>query len=186
MADITQLIEEDHTEQRRLFALLEEVDDRDATALGAIWGRLAALLDSHAEAEERYFYPDLLALGRGADDKPTSAAETEDAIGDHNKIRDAVEEVRGLHPGTPAWRSAVSRANHANSDHMAEEERQGLADFRRHAPLSLRHEIGIKFAAFQAGHLTGAKAVDKDPHRYVAQHTPASVRAHGKSEHQRS
>ncbi len=172
--DITRLIEDDHQEQRRLFAILEQIDDTDADSLSAVWSRLAALLDSHAEAEERLFYPALLQRGRGADTKPDSTAETVDAIKDHNEIRDAVAQVRGLAVGSPEWRQAVAAANHANSDHMAEEERQGLADFRRNAPLDLRHALGVRFAAFEARHLTGVKPVDKDPKAYVAEHSPDS------------
>ncbi|MEO9222740.1 MAG: hemerythrin domain-containing protein, partial [Mycobacteriaceae bacterium] len=78
--DITQLILDDHHEQRRLFAMLEQVDRSDTEALTAIWGRLAALLEVHAEAEEQYFYPELLRLGEGAGDKDTPEAETDDAI----------------------------------------------------------------------------------------------------------
>src|SRR3954462_3376020 len=104
--DITRLIEDDHQEQRRLFAILEQIDDKDAESLSAGWSRLAALLDSHAEAEERLFYPELLRLCRGADTKPTSTAETEDAIKDHNDIRNAVAKVHGLSVGIPEWRQA--------------------------------------------------------------------------------
>ena len=82
--------------------------------------------------------------------------------------------VHGLFVGSPEWRQAVAAANHANSDHMAEEERQGLADFRRNAPLDLRHELGVRFAAFEASHLTLVKPVDKDPKTYIAEHLPAS------------
>jgi hypothetical protein len=42
--DITQLILDDHHEQRRLFALLEEIDSKDTRSLTAIWGRLSAFL----------------------------------------------------------------------------------------------------------------------------------------------
>ena len=41
--DITQLILDDHHEQRRLFAILEQVDSSDTVTLGEIWGRLATL-----------------------------------------------------------------------------------------------------------------------------------------------
>ena len=64
--EITQLILDDHAEQRRLFAMLDTIDRKDTDALGAIWRRLRALLDTHAEAEERFFYPDLLKIGDGA------------------------------------------------------------------------------------------------------------------------
>ena len=64
--DITQLILDDHHEQRRLFAVLEQIGDDDIDSLKAVWRRLAAFLEVHAKAEEDFFYPDLLAVGRGA------------------------------------------------------------------------------------------------------------------------
>jgi hypothetical protein len=50
---------------------------------------------------------------------------------------------------------------------MAEEEREGLTDFRRHAALRLRHDLAVAFAKFGATHFAGVSAVDKDPERYV-------------------
>src|SRR6478735_3072834 len=64
--DITQLILDDHHEQRRLFAMLEQVDRADVDSLDVIWRRLATFLEVHAEAEERHFYPALLRVGTGA------------------------------------------------------------------------------------------------------------------------
>jgi hypothetical protein len=167
--DITRLIEDDHAEQRRLFALLDDVPDAEVGALTAVWGRLRALLDAHAEAEERFFYPELLKIGKGAGDAPSADEETEDAIKDHNEIRDAGSAVEKCKVGTKEWRSAVAVANKSNSDHMAEEERQGLADFRQQASLELRQTLGVSFAEFQANHLTGVKPVDKDPDDYIRQ-----------------
>lgn len=167
--DITQLILDDHHEQRRLFALLEEIESTDTQSLAAIWGRLSAFLEVHAEAEERHFYPGLLKLGQGAGGKPTAAAETEDAIEDHNEIRDAVAAVGRFPVGGEAWMAAVAKANKANSEHMSEEEREGLTDFRRHVDLDTRRRLGLAFAVFEAAHVTGVKAVDKDPKTYIAQ-----------------
>ena len=166
--DITQLILDDHAEQRRLFAILEQIDDADTASLTAVWGRLSRFLEVHAEAEERLFYPALLHWGRGADGKPGPEAETEDAIKDHNELRDAVAAVAGLKVGGAAWRKAVAKANHANSDHMGEEERQGLTDFRQRAPLQLRHDLAVRFIAFEDRHVAGVKPVDKDPKTYIA------------------
>ena len=64
--DITQLILDDHHEQRRLFAILEQIDRSDTEALSAVWGRLAAFLEVHAAAEEAIFYPELLKVGIAA------------------------------------------------------------------------------------------------------------------------
>ncbi len=165
--DITQLILDDHHEQRRLFAILEQIDRTDTAALTALWTRLAAFLELHAEAEEELFYPELLRVGAGAGGVDTPEAETEDAIGDHNDIRDAVAAVEGHQVGSDSWYDAVAKANEANSDHMAEEEREGLTDFRRHAGLQLRHDLAVAFAAFEATHFAGVTAVDKDPESYV-------------------
>ena len=99
------------------------------------------LLDTHALAEERFFYPELLKVGRGADNE-IPVEETRDAIKDHNEIRDTAAEVDRQELGSPEWFEAVAACNKANSDHMAEEERQGLTDFRRHADLELRHRLG--------------------------------------------
>lgn len=169
--DITQLILDDHHEQRRLFAILDEIDDGDVKSLGAVWDRLATFLEVHAEAEEELFYPALLKRGEGAGGKSSAASETQDAIKDHNEIRDAVAAVASHPIGSAAWRKAVTAANKANGDHMAEEEREGLTDFRRQAPLKLRHDLAVRFATFEALHITGVTALNKDPKAYIAEHS---------------
>ena len=169
--DITQLILDDHHEQRRLFSIIEQIDRSDTAALSAVWGRLAAFLEVHAEAEEQIFYPELLKLGKGAGGKDSPEAETEDAIEDHNEIRDAVAAVAGHEVGSDAWFDAVATANKANGDHMAEEEREGLTDFREHVPLQERHDLAVSFAAFEANHVTGVVPKDKDPDEYIAEHS---------------
>jgi hypothetical protein len=169
--DITQLILADHHEQRRLFAIIDELTGRDGAALKAIWGRLRGLLDAHAEAEERFFYPELLKIGRGAADSDSAADETRDAIKDHNEIRDTAANVDREALGSPDWFAAVAAVNKANGDHMAEEERQGLSDFRRHADVALRHRLAIEFARFSAEHLEGVAPIDKDPAEYVLENS---------------
>jgi hypothetical protein len=135
-----------------------------------VWNRLAVFLEVHASAEEKFFYPALLKLGKGAGGKPDAAAETDDAIGDHNDIRDAVADVARHSVGSSAWYKAVAKANKANSDHMGEEEREALTDFRRHADLALREELAVAFVTFEARHFGGVKAVNEDPERYIADH----------------
>ena len=167
--DITQLILDDHHEQRRLFAIIEQIDRSDTESLSAVWGRLAAFLEVHAAAEEAIFYPELLKVGIAARRKAGVEGETLDAIHDHNEIRDAVAEVARHSIGSDDWYAAVAGANLANSDHMAEEEREGLTDFRRLAGLQQRHDLAVTFAAFEARNVTGVEPVDKDPAAYVSQ-----------------
>jgi hypothetical protein len=167
--DITQLILDDHHEQRRLFAILEQIDRSDTESLSAVWERLAAFLETHAAAEEAIFYPELLRTGIAARRKAGVEDETLDAIGDHNEIRDAVAEVANHPVGSDGWYEAVAGANMANGDHMAEEEREGLTDFRRLAGLRHRHDLAVAFAAYEARHVLGVQPVDKDPAAYVRQ-----------------
>ena len=168
--DITQLILDDHHEQRRLFAMIEQIEPTDTTSLSAIWRRLATFLEVHAETEEKLFYPELLQVGRAAGDKDGVEAETLDAIKDHNEVRDAVAAVAQHEVGTHKWYQAMAAANKANSDHMAEEEREGLTDFRRQASLQLRHDLAVAFASYEATHIDGVIPVDKDPKGWVAEH----------------
>jgi Hemerythrin HHE cation binding domain len=162
--DITQVIAGDHESFRRSFAELDELRSAAApTELAKAWDPLAELLDVHAIAEEEIFYPHLLRKGDDARE------ETLDAIGDHNDIRDCVHEAERLPVGSAAWWDAVGRAREANDEHMAEEERDGLPDFRRNATLGLRVSLGRRFRAFKAEHQgTGdLDTSDKDPERYV-------------------
>jgi hypothetical protein len=177
--DITQLILDDHHEQRRRFAILEQVDPADAGTLSAVWTRLATFLEVHAAAEEEIFYPELLRTGQLAGRVGTSEEETRDAIGDHNEIRDTIAAVAGHEVGSDGWYAAVAAVNLANSDHMGEEEREGLTDFRRYAGLALRHQLAVAFVAFEARHFAGLRPVDKDPEAYVREaergRTPGSL-----------
>ncbi|WP_019926283.1 hemerythrin domain-containing protein [Nocardia sp. BMG111209] len=165
--DIAQLILDDHHEQRRLFAILEEIDRADTGVLAAIWDRLASFLELHAQAEEDVFYPALLQAGIAARRTAGVEDETLDAIHDHNEIRDAITEVARHRVGTDDWYAAVTAANLANSDHMAEEEREGLTDIRRLTGLAHRHRLAVAFAAFEARNHAGVRPVDKDPETYV-------------------
>ncbi len=161
MADITELILNDHESFRRQFLALDAADGKEA--LGARWQRLADMLEVHAAAEEEIFYHEL--LERGADGKP----ETKDAIKDHNTIRHAVRDAARSAVGDKKWWAAVKRALDENSDHMAEEERGALPDFRRHVAESVRNELGARFSQFHTEH-KGARGIDvgdKDPGAYL-------------------
>jgi hypothetical protein len=168
--DITRLILDDHGEQRKMFAILDEIPRDDTAKLEAVWNRLQILLEVHAKAEEHHFYPHLLKVGRGAMGE-TVDSETEDAIKDHNEIRDAIRKASKQQVGSDEWWDAVLDARQRNSDHMAEEEREDLADFRLHASLELRHRLAVEFAAYEAAHAGGIPLENDDPKQYVAEHS---------------
>ena len=99
-----------------MFAMLDEVRDDTETA-AAIWQRLAILLEVHAEAEELYFYPHLLKLGTGEADADSVEEEVEDAVKDHNKIRDGVRAAAEHRPGSASWWEAIERPGRAIKSH---------------------------------------------------------------------
>ncbi len=169
--DITEIILSQHHEQRRMFALLDEIDPDDGEQLAAVWARLAIFLEVHAEAEEKFFYPRLLKVGEGAGGQDSAASETKDAIKDHNEIRDAVAEAGRHAAGSDGWWKAVIDARTANGDHMAEEEREDLPDFRRSADLQARHDIAVEFVTYESEHSEGIESEDKDPEEYVDEHS---------------
>jgi len=169
MPDITRLILQDHETLRRHFADLDDAQaSGEAEAIEAAWQPLADLLDLHAEAEEQVFYPRLLEHGENAED------ETEDAIDDHNKIRDAVRDAAARELGSDEWWEAVGRARTENSKHIAEEEREALSDFRRSADVALRNELGLRWLEFRARHErpSTVDAVDKDVDEYLDERRP--------------
>ncbi len=161
--DITELILDDHHRQRQAFARLDDIDRGDTELLGLAWEQLASFLELHAAAEEAVFYPELL---KKAD---SGGEETKDAIKDHNEIRDAVAEASHQQVGSDAWWKAVSNARSANTDHMGEEEDEGLPDFRRHASLELRDKLGLRFEAAKNPKVAATlDQGDKDPDAYLA------------------
>ena len=167
MADITELIAADHEWFRQQFARLDALRLQapvNNAALERVWRPLADKLDVHAYIEEKIFYPQL--LKRGTDDPE---GETLDAIGDHNDIRDGVRDADAAQVGTEQWWAAVGHTRSANDDHMGEEERDGLPDFRRNAPIGLRDALGRLYSDFMAEHPTteGLRIVDRDPQIYV-------------------
>lgn len=168
MADITQLILDDHDSFRRQFAQLDDLRD-DAERAAPIWAALAAALEVHASAEEEHFYPALLRRGsEGAKD------ETKDAIGDHDDIRDGVRRAEAATVGSADWWQAIDDTRAANTEHMGEEEDDALVDARRNMSLEQREELGVKFQAFKQQHpgAAGLSGEDTGTEAYLKAHSP--------------
>ncbi len=100
-------------------------------------------------------------------------AEGRDAIGDHDEIRDGIRRASAAEVGSDDWWTAVQDTRAANDEHLEEEEHDDLPDFLRAAPVELRQELGAKFERFTAEHrgAKGLSGADKDPDRYVAEHS---------------
>jgi len=187
--DISLLVLDDHASFRRAFAYLDEVEgeivieakknnssnsddvreitptEEQAAKLSKIWDQLALHLEIHADAEEKLLYPTLVRKG-GKD----AGDETEDAIGDHNKIRDAIVASKKQKVGSAEWWKSVGKARSENTEHLGEEEDEALPDFRRHTSKARREELGDKWIDFYRKHPKGEGldlTHDSDPKEFV-------------------
>jgi hypothetical protein len=167
VADIIDLIYEDHDWLRRHFFYLDDARDQDE--LRAIWEPLAIRLDTHAAAEEEVFYPVLLRKGEAGDPKD----ETEDAIEDHNAIRDAIREARRHDVGSDEWFAAVGKARTENGEHLDEEEREALPDFIKSTTTEIRRDLAMKWLQFYHRHPAGrgVDTTDKDADDYIEENS---------------
>ena len=170
--DAIRFLKNQHRLVDSLFKQFEATEDESEKR--ALFFQIADNLAVHATIEERFFYPVLLKVGKGAAKLPGATSddddtddEVEDAIKDHNEIRDAVRATSAHEVGSEEWWRAIREAREANDDHMGEEERDDLPDFRRNADFRTRHDIAVRFLQFEGEHATGITPVDKDPEEYV-------------------
>ena len=84
--DITQLILDDHHEQRRRFAVVEQMDLASVAGARRGLARWQCSLKSTPAAEEEIFYPELVKLALGP--QPLARAEPETAARDLRPQRD--------------------------------------------------------------------------------------------------
>jgi len=124
--DITQLILDDHHEQRRLFAMLEQISRADTEVLSALWGRLAVFLELHAAAEEEIFYP---AFWSATGDKPLH----HEAEIEHQGAKNLIAEIEKSDPADDYFDARVTVLSEMIKHHVKEEEQPGgmFAEARR-------------------------------------------------------
>ena len=172
--DITELILTQHHEQRRTFALLDELAATTPTGLAAVWERLAVLLEVHAEAEEKFFYPRLLEVGTGGGDGPTAwRGETKDAIKDHNEIRDAIAEAAEARGRVRGMVGGGTRSTTSPTATTWPRRRRGRTSSTSGSTptCKYRHDIAVQFIVFENQHAArGVTPHDEDPDTYVAEH----------------
>ena len=164
--DIVRLILSDHEIFRARFAELDDLREQQQAA-AALWGELAAHLETHASAEEAHFYPALLQNVKGSED------ETKDAVGDHDEIRQGIRRAAAAEVGSEEWWAGIHDAREANDEHLAEEERDDLPDFLRSVSVEVRQELGERFVKFRDAHpwAAGLDYSDKDPDEFVEENS---------------
>lgn len=149
VVDVIELIMADHRRIRRLRnALFDTVpysdDHSPGWVLVPVWQRTAGLLEAHCRAEEEICYPSMFSSG------PSATEQRQEAIADHDDIREAVGEASVHRVGSALWWRAVRDALAVSADHVDREERGVLADWRLRSTMSRRRELGRQWSAFIA------------------------------------
>jgi hemerythrin-like domain-containing protein len=161
--EITALVMSEHEAFRRAFADLDQADDP-----GSAWQDLADRLEVHAVAEEQLFYPVL------ADEATDGVEDGLAAVREHNDIRHAVRAVADHEAGSDPWWQAVADAQQVNGDHMAEEEREFIPEFKQSVDADRRDELGMEWLKLhdEHEHAAGLSGADADPQAVVDADAP--------------
>ena len=148
-ADVIELIMADHRRIRRFRAVLDDAvrggsASGSAWVLAHVWDRLTGLLDTHTRAEEEICYLPMFGSG------PSLGEWRQDAIADHDDIREAIAETLLQPPGSALWWRAARDALAAATDHLDREEDAMLAGWLPRLTTARRLELGRQWLAFVA------------------------------------
>jgi hypothetical protein len=173
LPELGQVVLAEHARILRLFTALEDLRAGSGQAvLGRAWGRLADLLEVHADAEEEIYYE--VVYGQGSH----IAAIVDNAIADHDDIRAAVAEANLAEAGSECWWRAVAGAHRACAEHFASEEQQLLALICAHLTPEAGRLLARQWATFTATQRSRLNEARQSSERGAAPEAEASLR-HG-------
>lgn len=114
--DIFSALRVDHQKQRLLLkAVLDTTGDSPNRA--EFFNDLKQSLESHAVAEERYFYAPLIEVDMTVDI-------TRHGIAEHHQIDKLVAKLEQTDMSSPVWLKVMKELNHKVLHHLEEEEQQ--------------------------------------------------------------
>ena len=156
ISEIGELVFADHARILRLFGALDGLARRGEPAvtrlaLDQIWTRLASLLEVHTRAEEEVCFP--LVAGSAA----PALGFVEEAIADHDDLREAAEQARLLEVGSSRWWQMITAARAVCTEHFASEERGPLAQVCGSVPAETSKLLVRQWSAFAAAHANGTR-----------------------------
>lgn len=115
MADtIFAALRESHTRQRSLIRRL--MLSKQGALRDNLFTQLRIELGAHEAAEERFLYVPILMDNRGLHS-------ARDALADHHKMDEIVEDLRGRDHGSRGWIATVKKLSRELHDHLREEEK---------------------------------------------------------------
>ncbi|MCW8092135.1 hemerythrin domain-containing protein [Alteromonas sp. ASW11-130] len=113
---IFEALRQDHEKQRLLLKILAETSG-DTPARREYYLELKEQLETHATAEERYFYSPLM--------KSDSAIElSRHGVAEHHEIDELIEKLDETDMSSPAWLRHLKTLQEKVEHHLADEERE--------------------------------------------------------------
>ncbi|MCO5997363.1 hemerythrin domain-containing protein [Actinoallomurus rhizosphaericola] len=144
MADVVELIMQDHRTLEKLFDELQQ----DAGRRPELLDKVAALLTAHSRAEEERVYP-VVAKEAGERDEAHHGAE------EHHEAEEMLEKLRGMSPEGKEFEEKLKEFIDAVKHHVEEEEESDILPALRDAVSAERlKELGTAFAERRRQELT--------------------------------
>ncbi|GAA4615306.1 hypothetical protein GCM10023195_67410 [Actinoallomurus liliacearum] len=147
MADVVELITQDHRTLEELFDELQKDTERRPELLD----KVAALLTAHSRAEEERVYP-VVAKDAGERD------EAEHGTEEHHEAEDMLERLRAMPPEGREFEERLKEFIDAVKHHVEEEESDILPALREAVSAERLQELGAAFAERRREELTGTTA----------------------------
>ncbi|GAA0322816.1 hemerythrin domain-containing protein [Actinoallomurus spadix] len=145
MADVVELIMQDHRTLEKLFDELQQ----DTARRPELLEKVAALLTAHSRAEEERVYP---AVAKEAGERDEAHHGTEE----HHEAEEMLEELRGMSPKGKEFEAKLKEFVDAVKHHVEEEESDILPALRDAVSAERLKELGTAFAERRREELTGS------------------------------
>ncbi|WP_426369460.1 hemerythrin domain-containing protein [Pseudocolwellia sp. HL-MZ7] len=113
---IFEALRNDHDKQRALINLLLNTHGK-SDVRNEYYQQLKAELETHAVAEERYFYAPLIQLDN-------TVGLSRHGVAEHHQIDKYIAELDDLEMSSPQWLATFKKLAHKVDHHLAEEEHE--------------------------------------------------------------
>ncbi|MGB3723947.1 MAG: hemerythrin domain-containing protein [Pacificimonas sp.] len=136
MADIFELLKQDHDKHRDMLAKVADAKGADRKTL---FDKFKAEALSHANAEEQSLYSEMMA-------KPKQQDEARHSVAEHKQIDEYIETLEKMEPASEDWMATFVKLKHRYEHHIEEEEEEMFPHAEKAFSESELEEMGDKFA----------------------------------------
>jgi hemerythrin superfamily protein len=151
MADVVELITQDHRTLEKLFDELQ----RDTERRPELLDKVTALLTAHSKAEEERVYP---VVAKEAGEREEAHHGTDE----HHEAEEMLERLRQMKPAGKEFEEKLKEFIDAVKHHVEEEESDILPALREAVSAERLEELGKSFAERRRQELTGGSGSDSE------------------------